>query len=388
MHTKMVIEPHKNEDRFVSSTPSKKLQSRWPWFVAMVACLVGPSSLHAQADSVELVAPTCLACTISVVRFASIGGPQSPVDIANTQAMFLVGERLFLAHFRAFGRLFEFRLDGTFVAEIGRPGEGPGEFQRVSYVHGDAAGNLHVYDRKRSSWLGRHTVLDPTGTLLRTNELEAAPFPVGTVRFEDGSYVTATHVSTSDRIGLPLQHVATDGKILRSFGSVRGEFRGDRPVLVTRLLAKGGPGRVWSAHKSRYLIEEWDTAGTRHRVRARAPDWFEPWATYRDFSRTEPPQSTIVAIHQDASGRLWVLSAVPGDSWRDGLPTRPRGEPDLSTLFDTMVDVHDADGRLLVSQHLEQSFDGFLGDGILFGSRQDDVGYVYIDLFRLAFESH
>ena len=57
-----------------------------------------------------------------------------------------------------------FSADGRFFQAVGREGEGPGEFQRLTSIHQITGDSLLAFDY----WQGRITVLDPGGDFVRT----------------------------------------------------------------------------------------------------------------------------------------------------------------------------------------------------------------------------
>lgn len=73
--------------------------------------------------------------------------------------------------------------DGRFVRQVGRAGEGPGEYRSI-WTLGQAGDSLWVFDGR----LDRFTYLGPTGELLGTERLDARVSVSGPKRFADGSF--------------------------------------------------------------------------------------------------------------------------------------------------------------------------------------------------------
>lgn len=131
-------------------------------------------------------------------------------------------------------RLFDAR--GAAIADLGRAGEGPGEFRSVSRI-GWHADTLWVID----SQLDRVTLFSRTGELIRTEPTPGRAHPLGadvgrfpefrsakaSARVPDGSFVSYVGLETGGREGphwgrtlTTYMHIAADGSILNLIASV------------------------------------------------------------------------------------------------------------------------------------------------------------------------
>ena len=85
---------------------------------------------------------------------------------------------------------------GQFIAEMGRAGGGPGEFEDMMWIKKTRGDSLLVYDWRHR----RLSVLDPQADFTRSYELDilttAGGFPVITESFSDGHLLLATEMTS------------------------------------------------------------------------------------------------------------------------------------------------------------------------------------------------
>jgi hypothetical protein len=169
--------------------------------------------------------------------------------------------------------------------------------------------------------------------------------------------VLAVALRTPSRVGLPL-HLVEDGKVVRSFGSLRGAYRPDIPYFDERTVAPAGPGSVWAAQPSRYVIEQWSTDGRKLRELRRSVGWFPPLLRSWSLSPSQPPPTLLHQVWQDRAGRLWVSIGVPDRRWRSQLrPGGPHGYrvADRTRFYDTIIEVIDPRrGVVLASRRFDE----------------------------------
>ena len=111
-----------------------------------------------------------------------------------------------------------------------------------------------------------------------------------------------------------------------------------------------------------------------------APSWFQPpgpdGALFSGFGRT-PPNTRVRGGWQDSSGRLWLVSLVPRQSWHPDVDWRP-GRPtarSVDELFGSIVEVYEAaTGRKLAEARYEEMIAFVLGDGRCATYREEDTG--------------
>ena len=191
------------------------------------------------------------------------------------------------------GALFQTDRSGRITSQVGRPGDGPGEYHWPSVVSATES-EILVFDAPRQ----RITALEPrTFRVLRTTRAPLnAMWPP--VRLKSGNYVLTGSLGTT----APVVVITPDGEMVRSWGPVTPPD--SLGLTHGRLIsAVAGDSAVWLARSDSYRIEQWDTAGNLRRTVVRKPDWFRREGTGEDAKGAE-----LWNVRQDAGGRLWVMS--------------------------------------------------------------------------------
>ncbi|MFC1574812.1 hypothetical protein ACFL3Z_01905, partial [Gemmatimonadota bacterium] len=267
--------------------------------------------------------------------------------------------------------------DGRFLRVLGREGQGPGEFQGVRGVRVTGDDTLHVLS------FGRHTAMFPDGKVISTTHIPlgfAGQFHI----LGDGRILVGAHVQTPSLIGYPAHLLDREGNRVRSFGS-----SSDVPVGFTYFGGMKSVGsirgdRVWLHPAGEYRIELWDTAGTHRKTLLQETGWLKPWT--RGVAG-EPfrvkPQARLFHVHEDPSGRLWVIGWVPDRDWRPQSQTA-----DYEPVHDCVVEVLDPEtGSLLASQRFDQKdqlFYQFIEDGLVYSRNvEPETGVPLIHIWRM-----
>ena len=314
--------------------------------------------------------PACPACEILFEQVHVLGDSDGPgilqreptIATLDHAGNFLVAER---------SRFLVFGSDGQYVASVGRPGQGPGEFQRIVALKPHEDGRIDVFDAVAM----RLTSLSPEYEVVDTVALEIMPTP-RILLLPSDEYLLYSDVRTADRIGVPLHVVTRGGEVRASFGSSDGgrllpqRFSG-------RKVARAWPRGIWSAHTYEYAIELWTMEGSLRLSLRREADWFPP-IQFEDEVESPKPITTIQSVREDNSGLLWVLSAVADEDWESYLETGADGFPRLvgsnAQLFDTVVEVIDPDeGQLIARRRVDEFLSGFLSDGVVGGGIADEA---------------
>lgn len=175
-----------------------------------------------------------------------------------------------------------FESDGALAQTIGGPGEGPGEFRRMTYFGRLPGDSLAVWDMGQ----GRLTVFSPEGTRARETRIGATPeSPRSSIVgvFGDATLLSRGFVNLGGRVPDGLErheteafHLATDGTLLDSIGSVAGgaaffrSFDGGFSVYTppfgrsTEIIAAGS--RLYIADSERPEIRVLTPDGTPVRI--------------------------------------------------------------------------------------------------------------------------
>lgn len=344
------------------------------------------------ADSTQVVALTaqqtvCLDC-LQMTHLATLGDTvgQGYVEGTNNVVRDSLG-RYWLNQGK---RLKVFGENGTYVGEVGRPGQGPMEFSLPLPISTDAAGNVHVLDPINV----RETVISP-----RFESVRETPLPQGELKNAASlpgghRYAANVWMATAGQIGLPL-HVIDGARIVASFGADSSTGGPLNPFTSLRLLTTDDAGRIFSAKRFDYDIEAW-TSGGRQIVGFQAPKLNAlevRWAPY-NFD-DNPLPSEIKDLQSDGRNRLWVLSWRVKPDWERHFVRHvyPNGQvglqlktgSDMDSVYSSRIDVIDLRHGTFVAQwNQEGLLTGFVGHGLLFQNLARPDGTPQISIWQAS----
>lgn len=148
---------------------------------------------------------------------------------------------------------------GTFVAAVGRAGQGPMEFAFAQPMHTDSAGRVHVFDNRNA----RVSIIGSDLNLHEARRLPATAVFAMTPVADGDQYAIQAWIPDPPHIGLPL-HIVGDGEIIRSFGAgIEPDSEPDSDVdeldsfTAQRRLTTDSHGNVFSSHYYDYVVEAW-----------------------------------------------------------------------------------------------------------------------------------
>jgi hypothetical protein len=332
------------------------------------------------------------------------------------------------------GALRKYDVNGVFVKQFGRQGDGPGEYRAPTGLAVDAAGQVHVWDPRAR----RLTVYGDTGEVLRSFSVPSGLFSDHTLTVDSAGrdYVRATlgdfHPGATQQQGF--LRYSTTGQLVDTILPPDG---GPEPALLTATtpaspVARGRPpaprasavspppftptldwtlsplGYLWAGHSSAYRIDALLPGGRRLRVEKDADavpvaagerEWWTDIVTTSmrridpGWSWNGPPVAETKPYFQSLrsgdDGRLWVrvhMPAVPvppppGDTAAARRPP-PWREP-------AMYDVFEPDGSYVgrVAMPLRAALEVMRGDRI-WAIARDSLDVQYIRRYRLTFPAH
>jgi hypothetical protein len=249
-------------------------------------------------------AQECDQCSIILTRVVTLTPPDTSPDLGpgsrvarDSRGAFYVtsGDRKHLLRFDATGR---------FAGEVGRPGQGPGEFERINAVHAGRADTLFVFDVS-----GRLNVFNTAGVLVRTRRVPGSVEQA--IAQADGTLIVKVTNPSSNGVLQPLVLIGSNGEMRRWFGLSRepGSFANCRDCAERALHTSQRAGRLWLSGKNRYEVESWSTDGKLLGAwRVDESGWFRNWDTQGDwFGGGAPRPSSLMDIVEEENGRLWVL---------------------------------------------------------------------------------
>jgi hypothetical protein len=262
--------------------------------------------------------PACRTCNIELGPKVNLippakGLPGFPADVAVDHQ-----GRIYLG-FSSPPELMRFSSRGLPEEHWERPGEGPGEFRMIRYLHVTASDSLVVFDPV----LQRASIFSPSGAFVRSYRSPGGMArPVET---NDGRYVVNETIGQAARIGFPFHEFLAVGLIGRSFGS---ELANLRPTEHWRLRyvmsdVRGRGDEFWAVRTAGgYQIERWRIGGARPiEVLVREAEWFpNPASDELELpSLDTPPRPRVVGLWQDDAGLIWVALRVADPRWRTAI---------------------------------------------------------------------
>lgn len=327
---------------------------------AFLAGLLAPLSTVAQSPE-RVTLDSCREdCGLTLILQAEYGEDSGPgmIDLVGTvrayrdasKRIYIIGEPI--------ESVLVFDSIGRFLTRIGRPGSGPGEFERGSSLVVTADGEFSVLDRGRSVILS----FDYTGRL--RSEVRAVgewyPSGVNTYHWEGPWVLHLTNLFTPERAGYPLHLVNVHtGEIGRSFGSLTGELQlGGRTIPH---IAITGDHRIWMVENPfrKYEIGLW-RENERHLLFRRDAPWFPDYAGVLPHGPPDKPVPIIRSIATSDS-LLWVWIRVADERWRVA-----ETNSDRDRRFDDIVEVIDwRANRVVGSRRFDRPFATLIEPGLI-----------------------
>lgn len=364
----------------------------WVGEAVLCSCLL-MAPVHAGGS--QVVEDCEEPCGIEVTEVAVLGGDEAGMGFVGRPRSVarLSDGRFLLADFHDQERIKVYGPDGTYERSVGRRGEGPGEYGSVAVITRFPGDTIEVYDD--ATFNDRITVLTSDFQVLETRSTGLPTGPLSMTTLPDGSKVMNRMLPTPGRIGLPLHLVSPEGDLVRSFGA-------DPPVedlqnyqLGMRWIAVASDSSVWSAHRVRYAIEEWNVDGTMVRELTRHVPWFPPVERVGFVDAESPPTPELGRIHSDGSGFLWVVLRVPGAQWEEALEMRPdvygrqRLRPGNPRQYqDSIIEVINPEtGRIVARTRLEHHVMGFIEDGLVYTYEQTDALEPLVRILELRLDA-
>lgn len=281
-----------------------------------------------------------------------------------------------------------FDAGGNYLQTVGRPGQGPLEFQYAFLSHQDSSGYVHAFDVLNA----RESLINPTFELAATRTTPG--WFQTSVALDDNRYAIQMEVHTPDRLGLPL-HIVEEGKMIRSFGAPAQP--GTSPIVMSvdskRVLARGPDGVLLAAKPYDYEIVAWSENGERlarfvgQPLSAAPPD---------PGPRTweNPPAAEIAAMLFVEPRYVWVAIRKPRPRWQelveevvssDGVVAIRPKDGVWADAYMTRIEILDlAGGTVVAWSDLEELIVRFLPGPRAVALSHDDAGDARLTVSQLA----
>lgn len=311
-------------------------------------------------------------CEVVLSHQAQLG-PAGDLSMLSAIVRLPTGEYL-LAHEATQETIIVYSMRGDLLREVGRRGEGPGEFREVSQIRLDSDGRIHVFDRQ----LGRVTVLDGQFDMVDT-------YPLPTFGRAPLLMDSRTVVASLGRLRNHLEQLNTisNGRVTAEYG-----VASRTPVRTEKRLAKQDSLTFWAVHPLGYELEQWSTSGQLIRRFARSEDAFRPWDD-GSFLGPEGLRPYIAAVHAHVD-TVSVFLHVPRENWRD-LGQYRSGADGSGTMYDnaayeTLIEViHVDSGEVVKSATIPHAISAVLDNGWVVTESEDETGQPYLDVWEITF---
>lgn len=245
--------------------------------------------------------------------------------------------------------VMRFSSTGEYLGTLGRAGQGPGEFQRISTVTlmGD---EIWLWDIGNQ----RFVRMSLDGTLLGETSAGWATSTRWVVPLSDGTVVLNAHQPTPELVAHWVHRVdPVANEVVWSKGDDVEGFLG---LAEERVLAASTDGGVWVA-RSRYVYEIYHLSAEGERTMTITPtrDWFTDWAEEPEATTGVGPgllrpTSRIFGLYSSGD-RLIVIGATGDRDWSDA---SAGGFLNIGRRFDSVVEVFDTrSGELLSSRRFD-----------------------------------
>ncbi|NJD09886.1 MAG: hypothetical protein FIB01_05385 [Gemmatimonadetes bacterium] len=339
--------------------------------------------------------PACPRCTIRVVArgvlataAAPSGLPGIPTVISRDRA-----GRFWVVTSGELPLVFDPR--GAFLGEVGRKGDGPGEYRGIAAIAPLPGDSTLVVDAR----LQRASVLSPDREFVRALALPVRGGATTVLQWPRLVVMNGASLAP-ETAGWPLHLLDFSGnpvKAARAFGDRRGELRaGQTPALLRKTLEAEG-ARFWAAHVVRYELAEYDVSGAIVRTVVRRPAFFADDSEWSVGAPDTPPPPFLdaAAVRADT---LWVAMRVPRPDWREAwkalrLPraseiSAARG-PERTELYRSRIEVIDATRGRLVAATVIEGIVLYLGrDGKSVVYDLDPAGLPRLRIAELSLTGH
>jgi hypothetical protein len=345
---------------------------------AFAVLMVMPDASASQQDTI-VIHGTCSDCEIRLEPIATLGGADLPFEVDFRSSVAVMSDGSFLvAPTMNTGEVGVFDPAGQFERVVGREGQGPGEYQRISTIRVGPGDTVHVIEYGLVSKLG------PDLAFLNRMPLQSPPPDQWTVLPSGDLVVLAVRLG-GNTPPMRLHVMGRDGRYVTSFAPAPRAYSrtDDHDERIGALWPSRRYGGLWYAKQNRYALDLYVDHEPQRSI-VRELDWFQPWEgdlPGEGFQRPPRPQLTSIAERPD--GLLTVVINRADANWQE-LPRT--GTLDRNRVFDGVIEVLDpVAGEVIATMETEDRIAGVIGDGtLIYIARQDSVGRVRIYVYRIV----
>jgi hypothetical protein len=296
-----------------------------------------------------------------VARLGSLDGPAALAGQPRAVARDSKG-RFYVAESRGGTRVIVFHPDGTLAGEIGRKGQGPEEFGRISDLMIDDQDSLWVLD----SGNGRITLFGPEWRYARSIPARGG---ITFARAGGGGLVLSGMFRSQ---GLTAKSVALLDAASGELTPIGDERQLDprRPPSNQHSLVTRKAGGVWHAQEYSYAAKAWSASGMREGELLVRSDKYPTRDTPPELLPGQPRGFLIHAIQENPDGSLRFLFSFDTEA-------KP-------LEFEHRLEDVAQDGTVIRSGRLPSETYGFAGANMVYAYFEDDLGVPYVDIWTVS----
>lgn len=316
---------------------------------------------------------TCPECVITLDTVVTIGGLSGPgLHVVSMFSKVAVDRR---GHILVAGdaEISVFDSAGNYLRTVGRRGEGPGEYGRISHI-GVGPRYVHVFEYHE----GR-TMLDHDYRVVRTDRFPGQILSAAVL--SDDVVVFVADVPTPASVGHKL-HVLSPSGEMGSYGYDGGVYSSALEPWASRTVVAGRDDVVWAMPREVNRLVRWDLAPEPKVGRVferRVPEFDKGGDTFA-------PAGVGSAMLDDRG--LWLVWHTADPDWTGSLPSLDSLRPssiDIDQLRDSWLDLVDpATGRTIARYHRDDVFGGFAqGSSYVVDYEESDAGVPYLHILEV-----
>lgn len=358
--------------------------------LAATAVLYAPEAANGQTQHVLRVRDCSGGCAMELEAVASLGTSTLPFELSvRSRVVALSDGRLLVGPTFNPGQIAVFDADGHFQREIGRAGEGPGEYTRVVDLRVGPGDTIYVVEPSQISVLNSQ--------LEFVRRLVPQRFPVDRASPSGAGELVILATAMGSREAPERLHVLdASGAVTRSFATaprpyVRDVDDNERPGALAASPMTGG---IWYAKQNEYAVELFVDAARSLRLE-REVRWFAPWGGYVPREGIAvPPRPMVSELGEDEQGHLIVILRRPDPSFEEKRMEALRGPGEGLSLesftyddrFDTVVELLDpVEGVVIGRLESPLYLSGPLNGSLVYHRGVDELGRVTIQISRLKY---
>ena len=302
----------------------KLLNSYTTLALGATLAIAGPPALTAQEVLNWADFELCNDCPFEMTELVRLGDADGPGIIEGDMMQAAWDEELGYLLYPLGGTGIKiFDHDGTFMREIGREGDGPGEFRSIGGLD-VIGGRIVVLDLTK----GAVVILSSAGEYVTQHSYrfpEGGPFtPVGQNRI-----VVIANTWRARVIEHPLHLMdLTTGAVTLDFGAANAgdEVTGLQWNFGQRVAGSvlSRPGTVWWGWIATPAVQEWSVDGELLRDFDGDLPWFPEIHETPDRA-SEPPETLLLGLALDGDENLWMMISTADPEWDEVPMVQGRG---------------------------------------------------------------